>query len=798
MDPEGEVIVATNGDAPESDQAKEDGLLSQDQQELSERVAHLEKRVREQENEIVCLKAALADVMRRIGQVESTKSQNSILPSRPFKTPAPRKERPKSQLIESSNFTPRSSAPSSARQTPRGASANTMKKWGSTEDTQGQKKERPHSASSQLNQSNIKEPTWNSEDKYVRMHLKGRPVCVYAPSTLDDYDVKAAQDPPDQQLQLEWVYGYRGRDCRSNLYTVATGEVIYFSAAVVVLHNLDEQTQRHYLGHTDDIKCLAIHPDQVKVATGQVAGHERKEGKPHVRVWECINLTTLHVIGMNDFERGVCCVSFSKVDGGKHLLTVDESNEHVMFVWDISKDKHHKITKSKTSGDPVTQCEFHPSEENSIVCCGKSQITFWTLNPEDKTLDKKAGIFQKHEKPKVIICFCFTENGDVVTGDSSGNIYMWEKGSNKISKAIPVAHEGGVFSVCATKDGYILSGGGKDRKIYQWDNNYQKSGEGTEIPKEFGGIRMISHGPGNMLLVGTIRNCILQGTMELSFAPVVEGHMEELWGLDTMPSQHQFLTCGTDKHIYMWDAQNHTCVWRKEIAEAAHCTSIHPDLEVAAIGLEKGKWIVIDLRTHDVAAVYHDGKEQFQCAQYSPDGKMIALGNRDNYIYIYEVSDEGKMYHKVGRCSGHSSFVTHIDWSMDGQYLRSNSGDYEILYWHTKTCKQETQKEDYRDLEWATQSCTLAFDSIGVWPDGADGTDVNNCSVSHNRKLLVSADDFGKVNLYEYPSIQPRATGHSYGGHSSHVTMAKFLFDDSRVISLGGQDTSVMQWLVQG
>ena len=52
-----------------------DGLLSQDQQELCERVAHLEKRVREQEDEIVCLKGALADVLRRVGQVESTRSK---------------------------------------------------------------------------------------------------------------------------------------------------------------------------------------------------------------------------------------------------------------------------------------------------------------------------------------------------------------------------------------------------------------------------------------------------------------------------------------------------------------------------------------------------------------------------------------------------------------------------------------------------------------------------------------------------------------------------------------------------
>ncbi|XP_052766462.1 echinoderm microtubule-associated protein-like 2 isoform X3 [Mya arenaria] len=824
MEVEVEQVQASgvNGDAPESERQQPDGLLQSDQAELGERVTHLERRVREQENEIVCLKGALADVLRRLGHVETSKTQNSILPSRPFNKGATRRtmgglERPKSQVIESANFTGRT--PASPRQTPRGASASTMKKWGSTEETRVGKTPRPNSA--QLTQSKrstshgtlpikpaltnrmiprakvIKEPTWNSEDKYVRMHLKGRPVPLYAPSNIEDegsYDVKAPQDPPSQKLKLEWVYGYRGRDCRSNLYTIATGEVVYFSAAVVVLHNLEEQSQRHYLEHTDDIKCLAVHPDQVKIATGQVAGHEKKEGKPHVRVWESINLTTLHVLGEGDLSRGVCCVSFSPVNG-HHLLGVDEGNDHKMCIWDVSSDKkHHKIIDCKTSGDPVTQCEFHPKDENSIVCCGKSQITFWTL--EDKKLDKKAGIFQKHEKAKVIICFCFTENGDVVSGDSSGNIYMWEKGSNKISKAIQNAHEGGVFSLWASRDGSILSGGGKDRKIIQWDADFQKTGVQNEIPEYYGAVRMISQGPGNMILVGTIRNCILQGNMDLDFTPVVEGHKEELWGLDGSVSRHQFITCGYDRHIYLWDAQSHSVVWRKEIGEPAHCCCIHPSLEVAAIGLQTGKWIVIDLNTHDTIHVCNDGKEQEECIQFSPDGKMLAVGNRDNFIYVYEVNEDGTKYKKVGRCSGHSSYVTHIDWSEDGEIIRSNSGDYEVLYWTAKTCKQETNKDDVRDRTWATQNCTLSFDCIGVWPDEADGTDVNNCSISHDKKLLVSADDYGKVNLYEYPSRQPRATGHSYPGHSSHVTMAKFLFDNSRVISTGGRDTTIMQWEV--
>ena len=40
----------------------------------------------------------------------------------------------------------------------------------------------------------------------MRMHLKGRPVPLYAPTNLEDYDVRAPQDPPNAELKLEWVY----------------------------------------------------------------------------------------------------------------------------------------------------------------------------------------------------------------------------------------------------------------------------------------------------------------------------------------------------------------------------------------------------------------------------------------------------------------------------------------------------------------------------------------------------------------------------------------------------------------
>ena len=58
---------------------------------------------------------------------------------------------------------------------------------------------------------------------------------------------------PPSQLKLEWVYGYRGHQCRNNLYYTQANDVVYFVAGVGVVYVPREKRQRFFLGHSDDI-----------------------------------------------------------------------------------------------------------------------------------------------------------------------------------------------------------------------------------------------------------------------------------------------------------------------------------------------------------------------------------------------------------------------------------------------------------------------------------------------------------------------------------------------------------------
>ncbi|XP_034497979.1 echinoderm microtubule-associated protein-like 1 isoform X3 [Ailuropoda melanoleuca] len=671
----------SDGEGPSAD----DSASAASSMEVTDRIASLEQRVQMQEDDIQLLKSALADVVRRLN---ITEEQQAVLNRK-----GPTKARPLVQTLPLrttvNNGTVLPKKPSGSLPSPSGArketampaaTKSTIKRTSSSErvspggrresygDSKGNRNRTGSTSSSSSGKKNSeskpKEPVFSAallslspksqgkrrvthckEEGYVKMFLRGRPVTMYMPKEqVDSYSLQAKVELPAKRLKLEWVYGYRGRDCRNNLYLLPTGETVYFIASVVVLYNVEEQLQRHYTGHNDDVKCLAVHPDRITIATGQVAGTS-KDGKqlpPHVRIWDSVTLNTLHVLGVGFFDRAVTCIAFSKSNGGSNLCAVDDCNDHVLSVWDWQKEE--RLADVKCSNEAVFAADFHPTDTNIIVTCGKSHLYFWTL--EGNALIKKQGLFEKQEKPKFVLCATFSENGDTITGDSSGNILVWGKGTNRISYAVQGAHEGGIFALCMLRDGTLVSGGGKDRKLISWNGNYQKLRK-TEIPEQFGPIRTVAEGKGAVILIGTTRNFVLQGTLSGDFTPITQGHTDELWGLAIHASKPQFLTCGHDRHATLWDAVGHRPVWDKVIEDPAQSSGFHPSGSVVAVGTLTGRWFVFDTETKDLVTVHTDGNEQLSVMRYSPgESAANCCPYRHNNYEILRGCLLGKKSHK--------------------------------------------------------------------------------------------------------------------------------------------------------
>uniref|UniRef100_A0A673N7H8 Echinoderm microtubule-associated protein-like 4 n=1 Tax=Sinocyclocheilus rhinocerous TaxID=307959 RepID=A0A673N7H8_9TELE len=816
----------------------DDSISAASTSDVQDRLSSLELRVQQQEDELTVMKAALADVLRRLAQSEDSaaaakKQQSSkgnlalqcvcaslppvILalftcrngverkkdkppmegikekeeppqandktpsapstpqaPSPSSNPPSPHPQQPQRQLSENKGSTP------AKRFLPTAIST-----WDSGEESRNKlvKAASTSKLLSKVVKNNIfLSSNFSTEGEYIKMFMRGRPITMFIPSDVENYDDVRTELPPER-LKLEWVYGYRGRDCRANVYLLPTGEIVYFIASVVVLFNYEERTQRHYLGHTDCVKCLAVHPDKIRIATGQIAGVD-KDGRPlqpHVRVWDSVSLSTLQIIGLGTFERGVGSLAFSKADSGIHLSVIDDSNEHMLTVWDWQKKS--KIAEIKTTNEVVLAVEFHPTDANTIVTCGKSHIFFWTWS--GSSLTRKQGIFGKYEKPKFVQCLAFLNNGDILTGDSGGIMLIWTRSTaehalkpKRLEKFPLTIKENKGSRMRPDKTAYLSCVIGF-----------------LQVPDQYGTIRAVAEGKGEQFLVGTSRNFILRGTFNDGFQVEVQGHTDELWGLAAHPFKELFLTCAQDRQVCLWNSVDHTLEWTRLLDEHGHCAYFHPSGSVVAIGTHSGKWYALDAETRDLVAIHTDGNEQLSLMRYSVDGTLLAVGSHDNFIYLYTVSDKGRKYSRYGKCTGHSSYITHLDWSPDNKFIMSNSGDYEILYWDIPNgCKLIRNRSECKDIDWATYTCVLGYHVFGVWPEGSDGTDINALVRSHNRKVIALADDFCKVHLFQYPCSRPKAPSHKYSAHSSHVTNVSFMQSDSHLISTGGKDMSIMQW----
>lgn len=194
----------------------------------------------------------------------------------------------------------------------------------------------------------------------------------------------------------------------------------------------------------------------------------------------------------------------------------------------------------------------------------------WEFSIHEKSLNMLLAVrsFKAHLNNIIqqkLFLVTFTAFGDVVTGDSNGNIILWGRGTNNIGKFVKKVHEGSVFSLCALRNGKLVSGGGKDGRLVLLGEDLMPEGMENFIEPHFGAVRVVTQGKGMQMLVGTTRNCILSGDLSMGFTPVVMGHTDELWGLAVHPNMPQFVTGGQDRLLQVCFNFNKFSITHKNI-----------------------------------------------------------------------------------------------------------------------------------------------------------------------------------------------------------------------------------------
>jgi WD40 repeat protein len=171
-------------------------------------------------------------------------------------------------------------------------------------------------------------------------------------------------------------------------------------------------------------------------------------------------------------------------------------------------------------------------------------------------------------------------------------------------------------------------------------------------------------------------------------------------------------------------------------------------------------------------AVVHEGRDSkypISDIRFSPDASTLAVASQDNKIYLYDVPGG---YAVKGIVESHNSALTHIDFSLDSQYIQSNCSAYELMFSDANSGANVPAVSTLKDVVWSTLTCPLAWSVKGLHEDsirrtggngGAAGTGsvkvskdsapITSIHRSHTGDLLAMTDEFGRVKLVSFPAL---------------------------------------------
>jgi WD40 repeat protein/Ca2+-binding EF-hand superfamily protein len=623
---------------------------------------------------------------------------------------------------------------------------------------------------------------------------------------------------PKTNLELIRTFGYNCRSHPNNIKYLFHSKfsdetfIVYPSAAVTIIYDLKSKIQFFYLGHKSEITSIAIHPNSQIIATGD-------------------RNSSIHIWTLNDNKQAAPILIFSSMvkNGIQQMLFSPLGDRLVVIGGDVD---HTICLHNSLNGDVIASGKGIPNPNNvhdiafskngsELVMVGKNQIRFYqNLNTNQRSMEFKLGKIGNAGKRQNFFSATYITNDEVVVGCASGEIYKFK---DTVCNSIIQAHgiKDPVYCLYYNaNDGTLLSGG-KDSMIKTWDATLKEIGTAIDLSEDLDGDGKPESGSlnstvisvqqyRNRILIGTIGSDIYEASLPVagvissglpsssnySLVRIASGHSKgELWGLDTHPTRDEFVTVGDDETIRIWSLRSFEQSNARKMPKGARSVCYNPAGTVLCVGMIDGEVSLVEATSVQLRAysTWHHSNKMISDIKFSPDGNYLATASSDCNIYLYKSSD-AKNFIRLAVCRGHSGAVTHIDFSLNSQFLQSNATDCSLLYWNLSG-NQITHSFSMKDVTWATNTCVFGWSVQGIWnKKSPDYGEVNCCLALPDIGDIITGDDYNKINLYAYPSISLTSVYQSYSGHAAHVTNLKCSWNKRYLVSLGGLDRTVLLW----
>lgn len=387
-------------------------------------------------------------------------------------------------------------------------------------------------------------------------------------------------------------------------------------------------------GHGKAITAIKFSPDGDILASGS--------DDATVRLWNLNDRTLIHT-----FTKHCNPIQFLMFSpDSRYILSKSSdhsstsssmfSNKKVSVTVLLLNIKDKKLSHEFTESTRPTSSNIKFCHDNKLLAYESHNRAIYVLNVSNSSL---IHCFQGHSGPISTITFAAT-NETLISTSWDKSIRFWKiNNTNQRHHRESTRHKSRVSSVQFSPDGKTVASAGFDQSLCLWSAQ-----SGIEVQKFKGhtnAIHCVVFSPDNAFLLsaGSDNTIRVWDIKEKALVHTFDGHAGSVRSLQFEPTEGKiFVSCSWDKTIRLWNFRDK-----------------------------------IDVHTFEVGS-------EVTCAQFSPNGKMLAAGSVDKIIRIWSV----KTHELKHTLLGHETQVSTLIFSPDSNLLLSIADTESIISWDYK------------------------------------------------------------------------------------------------------------------
>jgi WD40 repeat protein len=405
-----------------------------------------------------------------------------------------------------------------------------------------------------------------------------------------------------------------------------------------------------------------------------------------IRLWDLTGKKPVERTVLTGHTNYLMSVAF-RPDG---KMLASGGNDRSVRLWDMSATPPRQSAILNEHSDKVTCVAFSPDGKTLAAVGTDPVVRLWKLGDgKPKPWTALKGHWNE------VRSVSFSPDGKTLaTGARDDTIRLWDLTKDKPTEKVPVrGHKAAVVAMRFSKNGRSLITASRDCTVIRWKLDEDKPVLRSQMARRNDGWAVGLDNDGERLALsfnepsgGYSVQLFQTSRLDKEGAVVTKGR-DEVGQMAFSPTG-RMLACAKRTAIELWDLA--ALPFRKKVTlpGSAHRTAtiaFSPDGKILAVGdlTETVKvWDLSDEKPRELAVPVQDEQHGVYVLAFSPDGKTLAVGDTSGEVRLWSL--EARAFKTKTICKGKDCTFPVLTFSPDGKKVAAAGIQGHVVVWDSK------------------------------------------------------------------------------------------------------------------